>query len=97
MEYSKIKLQGSLENIITDIKSLTYKGELVYPNYPEASILEFDSIYDRFDLTPPKQLVTSAVYDENGNEATPAIFGDYVCNLILPLNYDTSGFLTYLT
>lgn len=95
MNYTKVTLQGALEDILTDIKNIEYKGEKVYPNYPEDYEFIGDSVFDRFVVTTIRQIViTPGVYDENGNETTPPVLGDYQCHLVLPLGYDTSNFIT---
>jgi hypothetical protein len=95
MSYTKATLQGSLEAIHADIKNIEYKGEKVYPEYPDGYEVTGDSVHDRFIVTKPRQIVlTPATYNESGEEITPAVMGDFISKLVLPAGYDTSHFAT---
>lgn len=97
MNYLKVKLKAPTEaSILTDIKGLSWKGEAVYPIYPEDYEKSFGP-FERFVVTPPRQEVaTPGEYDENGNEVSPPVFGDWFCYLVLPQGYDTSTLSTLI-
>tara|TARA_R110001592_G_scaffold74779_5_gene226879 strand:- start:7790 stop:8083 length:294 start_codon:yes stop_codon:yes gene_type:complete len=95
MTYTKITLKGSFEAILIDIKNIEYKGEKVYPNFPEDYEFIGDTVHDRFIVTPPRQEVLSpATFNEAGEETTSAVMGDFISQLVLPAGYDTSHFAT---
>ncbi len=88
MSYQKAKLSASTKEAIeADIKALTWKGETVYPDWPQGYEVSF-APRERFIVTEPRQEVTSsAVYDENGKEITPPVLGNWTCKLVLPSGY----------
>lgn len=93
--YTKLTLKGSYEAILGDIKNIEYKGEKVYPNFPENYEFIGDSVYDRFVVTEPRQMILEpAEFDAEGNETKSAVLGDWECKLVLPQGYDTSHFNT---
>ena len=95
MNYTKATLQGTLEAVLNDIKNIEYKGEKVYPNWPENYEFIGNSVFDRFVVTAHRQIVISpATYDESGEEITPALMGDWTCNIVLPFGHDTTNLIT---
>lgn len=93
MNYKKLTLKGTLADIIADVKGITWNDELVYPNYPS----DYEKIIDgeRFIITEPRQeILTQGEYNDQGEEITPPVMGDYVAHLVLPSSYDTSGLNT---
>lgn len=95
MKYVKLKLSAADEDmVLADIKSLTWEGGLVYPNYPQDYEKSFNSL-DRFIVTEPRQeVVIPAIFDKTGEETAPAVLGDWVSRLVLPAGYDTSHLKT---
>ena len=90
MNYTKATLKGTLEAVLNDIKGLTWNGEIVYPDYPNDYEKSF-APFERFVVSQPRQeVITPAEFNEEGEETTPAVLGDWVCKLVLPLGYDTS-------
>lgn len=95
--YTKVTLQGSYEAVIADIRSIQMNGEPVYPNYPEGYEVMGSNAFDRFVVTPPRQLVvTPAEFDSEGNVTQEAVLGDWQSKLVLPAGYDVSHFTTAL-
>ena len=93
--YTKATLRGSLEAVLADIRAIQLNGTPIYPNYPEGYEVMGSSVFDRFVVTTPRQLViTPAEFNEAGEEITPAVMGDYECKVVLPSGYDTSHFKT---
>ena len=98
MHYTKATLSAlTKEAIVADIKRLTWKEELVYPDWPQGYERSFDA-FERFVVTEPRQeILTPGEYAENGTEITPPVLGNWVSHLVLPLAYDTSNLNTLLT
>ena len=95
MNHKKATLKGTLANVLADIKSLTLNGELVYPNYPDGYEVTGATVLDRFIVTEPRQeVLTQGEYNDQGEEITAPIMGDYIAKLVLPSGYDTSGLTT---
>ena len=95
MNYTKATLQGTLEAVLNDIKNIEYKGDKVYPNYPEGYEVMGDGVLDRFIVTSPRQeVITPATYNDQGEEITPAVLGDWKSKLVLPSGFDVSIFKT---
>lgn len=95
MNYKKVKLSAAIKNmVLADIKSLSWQGEAVYPNYPKDYEKSFNS-FDRFIITEPRQeIIKPAEFNEQGEETAPAVFGDWVSRLVLPAGYNTSHLKT---
>lgn len=90
MEYQRLKLKGSLEAVLSDIKK-------VYPEYPEDYEKIGESVHERYIVTEPRQeVLEQAEFDENGNETKAAILGDYESTVVLPSSFDISVFSTAL-
>lgn len=87
MNFLRITLTGTKDEILSDIRSLQYKGEAVYPKYPEG--YEFREGKDVFIVTDiyHKQM-------RDGEDLSNVVLSEnYYCHLILPENYDTSHLL----
>lgn len=95
MNYLKKTLSApTLEAILNDIKSMMWKGEAVYPDYPNDYEKSFGP-GERFIVTVPKQdILEDGKYAEDGTEITPPVVGNWESILVLPLNFDTSIFKT---
>lgn len=95
MSYQKATLSASTKEAIeTDIKSLTWNGVHVYPDWPQGYERSFGT-RDRFVVTEPRQeVIEPAIYDENGNEVTPSVLGDWKCKLVLPEGYPIESLQT---
>ena len=93
MNYTKATLKGTKAKVLADIKSLSFEGEVLYPNYP--ADYEKSPSGDRFIVTSPRQeVLTQGEYNDQGEEITAPIMGDYIAKLVLPSGYDTSGLTT---
>ncbi len=95
MSYTKATLKASTKEAIeNDIKSITWKGEKVYPDYPDGYEISFGP-KERFIVTEPRQeLIEPAEYDSEGKEIKAPVMGDWISHLVLPLGFDTSSLNT---
>jgi hypothetical protein len=97
MEYTRVSLKGSKADVLADIKAILKDGEPAYPNYPEGYEVTGESVHERYIVKPPRQeVIEAAEFDENGEEITPAVLGDFISKLVLPAGYDTSHLQTAL-
>ena len=95
MNYTKATLKGTLEAVLNDIKDIEYQGEKVYPEYPDNYEVTGDTVHDRFIVPPPKQeVLTAGEFNEEGEELTPPVMGEYISYLVLPAGYDISHLKT---
>jgi hypothetical protein len=95
MSYTKATLKGSKAAVLADIRSIQKDGEAAYPNYPEEYEVTGSSVFDRYVVTTPRQeVLTPATFNEEGEEITPAVMGDFISKLVLPAGYDTNHLQT---
>lgn len=95
MNYTKAKLTApTKEAIVNDIKGLMWKGETVYPDYPEDYEKSFGP-FERFIVTEPRQeVITPGEYAEDGTQTKAPVMGDWVSHLVLPQGYDLDSLAT---
>ena len=94
MAHLKATLKGTKAAVLADIKNIEYQREKVYPEYPNDYETSFGAL-NRFIVTEPRQeVITPATYNDQGEEITPAVLGDWVSKLVLPSGFDTSVFNT---
>lgn len=85
MNYTKATLQApTKEAIIADIKSIEWKGEAVYPDYPDGYEVSF-APFERFVIGSITQIII-----EPGNENTDPVLEDWQCKIVLPKGFDLS-------